>query len=456
MKNNSIKFKADKHSGLQAEIFFTSVIIEIVNVNNRLNKFKFPFYALTIDRKRNYVDEWIDVELFNKNCDKVLDFVKKNGVTYFKKVLTQMIKETDELLDYSKRINKILASLSNDDLVEEYYKFEKQYIAAYGLGVITFLYEDILSQRLADVLLKKYHNTTDILADVLRSDYKSFMMDSEKALLKIKNTKDKKAKDKLINKYLEDYFYINNGLIYAPSMTKKDVLLASQKIKSGAINKKHKKIAVKLDSNERAIVDLLKVTEIIRDKRKQVNLVGNNILCRFLEQASQRKQISIESLKNIFWFEYRDIFDNKDSLLNKVQKREAVTFVFAGNKFYNLEGIFISEKVKINTNITKLSGTPAAKGMTRGKIKIILGPKDFNKFKKGEVLLTEMTRPDFLPIMRNAKAIITDEGGLTSHAAIVSRELGIPCVVGARGATRIFKDGDVVEVNANSGIIKKI
>ena len=67
-----------------------------------------------------------------------------------------------------------------------------------------------------------------------------------------------------------------------------------------------------------------------------------------------------------------------------------------------------------------------------------------------------MTRPEFLPLLRQAKAIITDEGGLTCHAAIISRELGIPCIIGTKMATRILKDGDLVEVDANKGIVRKI
>lgn len=80
----------------------------------------------------------------------------------------------------------------------------------------------------------------------------------------------------------------------------------------------------------------------------------------------------------------------------------------------------------------------------------------FGKFKDGDVLVTEMTRPDFLPIMRRASAIVTDEGGLTCHAAIVARELHIPCIVGTRNATHVFKDGDMLEVNTGKGIVKLV
>ena len=67
-----------------------------------------------------------------------------------------------------------------------------------------------------------------------------------------------------------------------------------------------------------------------------------------------------------------------------------------------------------------------------------------------------MTRPEFLPLMKKAAAFITDEGGIASHAAIVARELRLPCIVGTKIATKTFKDGDIIEVDANKGIIKKI
>lgn len=99
----------------------------------------------------------------------------------------------------------------------------------------------------------------------------------------------------------------------------------------------------------------------------------------------------------------------------------------------------------------ELSGQSASAGTAIGIARIIHGESGFGKFKRGEILVTAMTRPEFLPLMRKAKAIITDEGGITSHAAIVSRELGIPCVIGTRTATRILKDGDLVKVDGAVG-----
>jgi phosphohistidine swiveling domain-containing protein len=90
-----------------------------------------------------------------------------------------------------------------------------------------------------------------------------------------------------------------------------------------------------------------------------------------------------------------------------------------------------------------------------GKVRVVLDPsKDI--FEDGEILVTSMTRIEFVPLMRKAKAIITNEGGIACHAAIISRELGIPCIIGTKIATKVLKDGDLVEVNVNEGVVKII
>ncbi|MBU6390574.1 phosphoenolpyruvate synthase, partial [Patescibacteria group bacterium] len=77
-------------------------------------------------------------------------------------------------------------------------------------------------------------------------------------------------------------------------------------------------------------------------------------------------------------------------------------------------------------------------------------------FEKGDILVTGMTRPEFLPLMEKAAAFVTDAGGILSHAAIVAREMKKPCVIGTGVATQIFKDGDVVGVDADKGVVRKI
>ncbi len=102
-----------------------------------------------------------------------------------------------------------------------------------------------------------------------------------------------------------------------------------------------------------------------------------------------------------------------------------------------------------------VKGQTACGGIARGQIRIVL-EKDIStaNFNEGDILVCDMTSPLYIPLMQKAAAIITDRGGILSHAAIVSRELGKPCITGTKRATRVLKDGDRVEVDADSGIIK--
>lgn len=115
-----------------------------------------------------------------------------------------------------------------------------------------------------------------------------------------------------------------------------------------------------------------------------------------------------------------------------------------------------------NDQVKILKGQVACKGRAEGLAHILI-PGDLlmliealNKFKKGEILVTAMTQPNMVPIMKKASAIITDEGGLTSHAAIIAREFNIPCLVGTHLATKFFKNGDKILVDANNGFVKKL
>ncbi len=100
-----------------------------------------------------------------------------------------------------------------------------------------------------------------------------------------------------------------------------------------------------------------------------------------------------------------------------------------------------------------LRGLAVSPGVATGKVKIIHGIDDITKVEQGDILVTTMTSPDLVPSMSRSAAIVTDQGGLTSHAAIVSREMGIPAVVGTQNATKILQDGQIVTVDAHNGII---
>jgi len=100
-----------------------------------------------------------------------------------------------------------------------------------------------------------------------------------------------------------------------------------------------------------------------------------------------------------------------------------------------------------------LKGIPASPGIANGKVRIILNPSECRKMKKGEILVTEMTDPLYMPAIKKAKAIVTDIGGLLCHAAITAREMKIPCIVNTKKGTMVLKNNKKIIVNATKGEI---
>jgi pyruvate,water dikinase len=109
----------------------------------------------------------------------------------------------------------------------------------------------------------------------------------------------------------------------------------------------------------------------------------------------------------------------------------------------------------IGTGRVLVRGLPASPGVATGVARVILDPHspEAKQFQEGEILVTRMTDPDWVPLMKKAAAIVTDEGGMTSHAAIVSRELGIPAVVGTKNATKVIRSGQLVTVDGSRGVV---
>jgi phosphoenolpyruvate synthase/pyruvate phosphate dikinase len=105
---------------------------------------------------------------------------------------------------------------------------------------------------------------------------------------------------------------------------------------------------------------------------------------------------------------------------------------------------------------TDVQGQAAFRGVARGRVRVLRKKSEISLLEDGEILVTAMTTPDYLPAMHKAAAFVTDEGGITCHAAIVARELKKPCIIGTKFATQVFKDGDMVEVGADTGVVRKI
>ncbi|MEK7160778.1 MAG: PEP-utilizing enzyme [Patescibacteria group bacterium] len=112
------------------------------------------------------------------------------------------------------------------------------------------------------------------------------------------------------------------------------------------------------------------------------------------------------------------------------------------------------KKLSVSVLGKEIKGIVAFRGKARGRVRLAIAEKDFKKINKGEIFVVSNTNPYVVPFIKKAAAIVADEGGLLCHAAIVSREFKIPCIIGTKIATQVLRDGDWVEVDANKGTVK--
>jgi phosphoenolpyruvate synthase/pyruvate phosphate dikinase len=180
-----------------------------------------------------------------------------------------------------------------------------------------------------------------------------------------------------------------------------------------------------------------------------------------LSEIAKRLGLSLKEVRFMLPYEVKNALSS--GRINKKEIKARTKFcvyyaekgassVFLGQK---AKGLASKTKVEVK-DTSEISGQTGCIGKASGIVKKIFRPSDMEKMKKGDILVSIATNPDIVPAMRKAAAIITDQGGVTSHAAIVSRELGIPCVIGTKIATRVLKDGDRVEVDATKGLVKKV
>ncbi len=210
-----------------------------------------------------------------------------------------------------------------------------------------------------------------------------------------------------------------------------------------------------------AISDLTEIFTKWQDQRKIYSLTFVSLQDKILREISRRRRIDFDFLRYCHVGEIINIMRGRRPNIADLKKRiKSCLFIYKNG---GVAGITVGKeaadffriisKIDID-NVKEISGMAASLGRAVGKVKIVTSAKYIDKVNKGDILVAPMTRPEHLLGMKKAAAIVTDDGGITCHASIISRELGIPCIIGTKIATKVLKDGDLVEVDAERGVVK--
>lgn len=335
---------------------------------------------------------------------------------------------------------------------------------------VSFVIEPIAAKRLSDTL------DTETVALLTKIDHKSFLMREKCRLATIATQGNEavlKRHARAFAHLIFDYTgpvssYENFKRRYNELRTDREKL--QETLKECRIYDRNVHAAKELAYRTQAIspelkklAQLLSETAFIFDTRKGFMTRLTYLLSTALDQLAKERGINRKSLN---WLTPDEVVAVADGMLDikslniELRKKEGI-FVSDNDKLTHantterehwLPQIWDAQQPKTET----IKGTVGSKGVAKGRARVILYHRDIAKIKQGEILVTSYTAVNFLPAMRKAAAIVTDFGGITSHAAVVSRELGIPAVVDTKVATKILNTGDKIEVDAEKGIVRKL
>jgi len=272
---------------------------------------------------------------------------------------------------------------------------------------------------------------------------KELVVLAEKYPLEFKNfgkaSKELKQKLSILS---EKYSYLGMKYFFGKPLTQKDLFnMLENNIKKKEPPKEHKKSFY---------LNIIEQLLELRTRQWEAMCYGGYLFREMIIKYFPK--IDHESLLWLTMDEVIDaLYNNSD--YKKISSSRKVFILEVSDKGVKLITENIKDEDLFIKNTSEIKGQCAYPGLVKGTVKVVFEPKECSKINSGDVLVATMSTPDFLGGMLKASAFVTDIGGITSHVAIVARELQKPCIIGTKFATRVLKDGDLIEVNANTGII---
>lgn len=406
------------------------------------------------------------------------DFLVKH-----EKKMDQLYKQMWELakklgkFDWNQFSNKQLAQFYN-----EYHWLYQKFIGAVSTGIL-------ISEAMAKNLKSKLEKSANVyslkdnldLAVRTISTPEKLSMTALEELEFLKLALDAKFSEKKLDRHCRKWSYIPVYAAY-PEWTLEDY-----KLRLKQLNRKTAKTKLYELINHKSL--LMKQKKLIYTKfnllkqdQEMANLLSKYIYWRINDETTiglmtHSRKIFFDAIgKRLFISPKQLSFMTREETVSAL-KTGKVDLALANERMkgfaqiINPDGVAVisgkdfkqlSKQVKLSSaagskqKASVLIGTPANPGLVKGRVRIVLEPSLIKKIKRGDILVTTNTTPAYVVAMKISGAILTEEGGITSHAAIVSRELGVPCIIGIPSVTKILKDGDMVEVDASKGIVRKL
>lgn len=434
-------------------------------------------------------------------------------------VLKRVMKESDIFIRFAKLIkgyaksffkfiktqNKknYLAKVPNSKLASFFEEYEKRYKQLYSTYFPVLSMENYLFEYLRDYIFSKVKNEKEAgkYLNTLITEYSAMVNRQElMAALKLAVKISKRAKwvnyfklrkiDKIIEKVKQDkelykliksherkFFWLTRDYD-DPILTFNDFIERFKKHLSSNPKKELKKLEdeeVKVRKEQKRLVKELGIEKKIarlfqtmregmyyKELRKSIVSQTLYYFDPILMETAKRCGLTLNQVRHFKISEVRPALvqgkDFSQTLSERIKHsvwwvRNGKATVYIGKEAEKITNQF----VKINHQAKMLTGMPVSPGVAKGPAKIVINPDAFHKVKKGDIIITLQATPVFSTVISLSAGMVCDGGpGITSHPATLSREAGIPCIIGAKSATKILKDGDIVEVDGTKGVMRVI
>ncbi|MFH1971493.1 MAG: PEP-utilizing enzyme [Patescibacteria group bacterium] len=466
--------------------YITGSFKDAVNVDCGFSEFRYINYGAYVTKK----------DFFNF-IEKVQEKVKKDS-SFIKWVIKRNYEQCDKLLGTAK-VEKInWSKKSNCELklllqkyISEFHKMGPFWAVPFAVEKIgTSIISEELKKKLGKKNKSKFRDYFLVLTSPSKEGYvgkeqREFLelaIEIQKQGYSLNSVKLKttlKKENTLWNKIVDHvsrYAWLNIQYMIGNQWTVEDFFIRLKHIsnpkeelneqKNARIKTEQelKRIIKKLNFSRRTkeIIDAIREYVFLRTYRKDVTTLADYKVRPLLVEIGKRFEFSFDEMIYQSVEEINQLLIDGKKLKKKIIRERMEDFaILADKQRVDVIGSNVLEDYKktwgekeVNKDVKEFQGEVASKGYGKGKTRVVVDRRLIPTFQKGEILVTTMTTPDFVPAMQKAAAIVTDEGGILCHAAIISRELNKPCVIGTEIATKILKTGFLVEVDAEQGIVR--
>jgi len=463
-KNLKVSFEG----GRKAYFYAHHAMIHMYSVKNH----KWPLYVRVIGIHDNHLSNWYfiadDEVKYNEILQRVL---KKSLIEEMEKYLTYKKNLVVKRLDFQIKDKKGLIELHKFYLREfENIMHTSGFLRNLDRGIILKIRNDFREFKNIDAVLR-FCSQTDKRSFSLRERVATLDLASKigDGKIDLNSNKFKIKIKEICNNFCwtsmgyfdeepkTEYYYtqeVKRLLKRNPKKDLQEIIIQEKK------EQKQKKGFLKnLTKKQKNIIFFANKTVFLKDYKKEcLNVITYHAEKLFKALAdltgknkSFIKDLTHEEIKKL-------VFEGRVNLnLVKTRNRSNVILAMPGKTkiLIGKEADIFKKKLFKNQikSIKKHKGRVASKGVAKGRAKTVISFSDFKKVKRGDILVVISTSPDYVDVIRKAAAIVAEEGGITSHVSIISREMKKPCIVGLPMATSIFKDGDMIEVDAVKGIV---